>query len=118
MRLENLTGHPIHLWNGSLDEYVYTLEESENFSPLRCGTHRSTIGEYNGVEIIKMEYHLNVPLSLLKKIKESCDGIVVSRIVAEQLAEFGYNGDIYMIGNKKRNEDGRVVGSYGLSKFN
>ncbi|NYS49833.1 hypothetical protein HZY93_07760 [Streptococcus danieliae] len=54
---------------------------------------------------------------MLKKIKESCDGIVVSRIVAEQLAEFGYNGDIYMIGNKKRNEDGRVVGSYGLSKF-
>lgn len=117
LKLENLTGHLINLFDEN-GVFLFSIGESKEHKPLRCQSEKVLCGKYGRANIYEMNYYLDCDFKELNDIKQSCDGIIVSKIVAERLKDFGYNGDIYIIGKAVRDELGRVVGTYGLSKFN
>ena len=110
MNIKNLTPHAIHIHTVSGQELIVDPEPVA----ARCSQTESIIDtlSFNGQKIAVSQ----IQLGAVENLPEFEEGtiLVVSRIVAE--AAKGRT-DIYIPGPAIRDDQGRIIGSKGLSKI-
>lgn len=115
MRIRNLTGHTINVvfQNGTL---IKTLEPDNIYSQLKANTNVLSSFVIDDMMITQVSYSLSLTFKEMKELSNSCDAILVSKIVADELKKMKYKGMI-LIPGRKVYKDRSLVGVSELSIY-
>ena len=115
MNIRNLTGHTINVvfQDGTL---VSTLEPDKIYNQLKANTNVLSSFVIDGMMVTQVSYSLPLTFKEMKELSKSCDAILVSKIVADELKKMNYKGMV-LIPGRKVYKDRSLVGVSELSIY-
>lgn len=117
MRLANLTGHPIYIV-GNDGTHTMTIGECKTIPALRAYSEGDEyLFNYGKAPVYRKNYELDITLKEINAIYSDYDGIIVSKLVADVLKEYGFHKPVYIVSGTKRSSNGAVLGATALSKY-